>query len=175
MYKRQIYLIAGEGAGIRLAATLGAPAVAPSRVVVNELTTTATGYAFAQFIGGRRITGPSPGPRNAALMARNLVNPQTGELGGVIRNQHNGNSTSTLQTFNSVANMLPRCARSATRCKRLFQNALTHNGRRPKGTLQAVANIAGNPWQNVNRLFKLSSTDPAPYGCLLYTSPSPRD
>lgn len=156
-----LYAIAGKGAGIRLAATLGLGS-AKRGVTINELTTAATGYAFAQFIGGRRISGPAPGPQNAALMARNLVNPRTGELAGVLRKSPNGGETSTLATFNSVANMLIRCGRDASRCKRLFQNALTHDGRRPKGTLQAVANIAGNPWQNVNRLFRLSTSAPEP-------------
>lgn len=156
-----LYAIAGKGGEVRLAATLGLGS-AKHRATLNELTTAATGYAFAQFVGGRRISGPSPGPENAALMARNLVNPRTGELGGVLRKSPNGGETSTLATFNSVANMLIRCGRDRSRCKRLFQLALTHDGRRPKGTLQAVANIAANPWQNVNRLFRLSASAPDP-------------
>jgi hypothetical protein len=131
--------------------------------VVNELTTAATGFAFAQFVKGRRIAGPSPGPRNAALMAGNLADPVTGKVSEVLRTSPNGSETSTLATFRSIANMLPRCARSISRCSRLFRLTATPDGRRPRGTLQAVANIARNPWQNVRRLFNLARTPPSPY------------
>lgn len=164
-----LYLTVGRKSGIRLAATLG-PAFdldgrrRPRNVVVNERTTVATGYAFAQFIQGRRILGPAPGPENAALMAANLANPRKGTVSRVLRTSPNGGETTTLKTFNSVANMLPRCARSLKRCARLFRLTATPDGRRPRGTLQAIANLADNPWQNVNRLFKLSASKPAPYG-----------
>ena len=169
-----LYMTAGRGSGIRLAATLGAPPVT-RQVVINERTTAATGYALAQFIAGRRIAGPSPGPQNAALMARNIANPRTGELGRVIRTAPNGDETSALASFNSVTNMLPRCVRSLERCARLFRLSATPDGRRPRGTLQAVANIARNPWQNVNRLFLLARSKPAPYGGALGADERPTD
>ncbi len=167
-----VYLTAGSHSGIRLAATLGAAPV-PSSVVVNELTTTATGYAFAQFIGGRRIAGPSPGPRNAALMAANLANVRTGKVAKVLRTSPNGGLTTTLATFKTVADMLPRCARSLTRCGRLFHLTATPDGRRARGTLQAVANIARYPWQNVRRLYRLGTSAPTPYGGTLGSSDMP--
>lgn len=54
------YLVAGKGAGIRLAATLGAPAATPAKVVVNELTTAATGYAFASSSAAAGSPAPPP-------------------------------------------------------------------------------------------------------------------
>lgn len=167
-----VYLTAGKGAGIRLAATLGSAPV-PRRAVLNELTTAATGYAFAQFIQGRRIAGPSPGPRNAALMAANLADPRTGKVSKVLRTSPNGSETSTLATFRSVANMLPRCARRLAGCSRLFRLTATPDGRRPRGALQAVANVAKNPWQNVRRLARLALSKPAPYGGALTAGETP--
>jgi len=163
-----LYLTVGRKSGIRLAATLG-PAFdldgrpRPRRVVVNERTTVATGYAFAQFIQGRRILGPEPGPQNASLMAANLANPRKGTPSKILKKSPNGPETTTLRGFNSVANMVTRCARSLQRCARLFRLAAKPDGRRPRGVLQAIANIADNPWQNVNRLFKLSTSKPSPY------------
>ena len=63
-----LYLIAGRGRAVRLAAVLGA-VPAPRRVVVNERTTVAFGFALAQFVSGRGIAGRAPGPQNAAGMA----------------------------------------------------------------------------------------------------------
>ena len=51
-----LYVIAGRGAAVRLAAVLGLAPV-PGRVVVNERTTVAAGVALAEFITGRAIAG----------------------------------------------------------------------------------------------------------------------
>lgn len=159
---RVLYLTAGRGSGVELAATLGAPP-APRTVVVDELTTVATGYALAQFTAGGRIGGPKPGPQNAALMARNLANPSTGTVASVLRRKPNGNETTTLKTFRSLANMLSGCARSARGCPTLYRLTTTPDGQRPGGSLQAVANIARYPYNNVDALFALARAKPAPY------------
>ncbi|NLT06909.1 MAG: hypothetical protein GXY03_11455 [Solirubrobacterales bacterium] len=159
-----IYLTAGRGAAVRLAATLGWGARVPGRAVVNELTTVAAGYALAQFVSPRgTIGGPHPGPRNGAMMARNLADPRTGRVGRVLRTAPNGGQTRTLATFRSVANMLPACVRSARRCGPLLRLAGTPGGAPARGALQAVANIARNPWQNVGPLARLARSGPTPY------------
>ncbi len=160
--KTVLYVIAGGGSKVRLAAVLGGPRI-PRDVVVNEHTTVATGYALAQFIDGKRIAGKSPGLENAAAMARNLSDPRTGHIGQVLRRAPNGGQTSTLQAFNSVANMLPRCARSRSRCALLFSLAKPPGERAPRGTLDAVADIARNPGHAVARLFKLARGVPTPF------------
>ncbi len=120
-----LYVVAGRGAAVRLAATLGSGRL-PGRIVVNELTTAATGYALAQFVSPRgRIGGPYPGPRNAAMMAANLADPRSGRVAGVLRTAPNGSQTRTLATFRSVANMLAACARSERRCGPLLRLAGT--------------------------------------------------
>jgi sugar lactone lactonase YvrE len=158
-----VYLIAGRGAAVQLALVLGA-ALAPGSVVVNERTTVATGFALAQFIAGRKIAGKAPGVQNAAGMAQNLVDVRTGGLGRVLETAPNGNQTSTLRTFNSLANMLVPCARSVLRCGEFLRLARAPRGPAPLGTLAAVADIARNPSHNVGKLFALASSGPAPYG-----------
>lgn len=158
-----VYALVGRGAAVRLAATLGMRPL-PRRVVINELTTAATGYALAQFIRGRAIGGPYPGPRNAALMAANLADVRSGRVSSVLLRPPNGGRTPTLAVFRSVANMLVACVRRPNRCGPLFRLTATPKGVRPHGTLQAVANIAKHPWQRVTALYRLARSKPAPYG-----------
>ena len=160
--KAVLYLIAGRGAAVRLASVLGAAPV-PSTVVVNERTTVAAGFALAQFITGRSIAGKFPGPQNAAAMAANLVDARTGRLSSVLLTTPNGNQTSTVRTFNSLANMLVPCARSALACGPLFGLAGPPGGPVPRGILAAVADIARNPGHDVAGLFALARSGPVPY------------
>ena len=159
-----LYLIAGRGKAVSVAAVLGTPQF-PRGAVVNERTTVAAGYALAQVLhGSRKVAGSSPGLQNAAAMAANLARVPKGRLSGVLTQAPNGAQTSTLRTFNSLANMLPRCARSPRRCSQLFKLAKPPGGSAPRGTLEAIADIAKNPAHNVNGLFKLARSAPAPFG-----------
>ncbi len=159
-----LYLIAGSGSAVRLAAVLGTPRF-PRHVKLNEHTTVAAGYSLAQFIQGpRKIAGSRPGLQNAAAMAADLAQARTGALGRVLKDAPNGTETSTVATFNSLSNMLPQCVRSSRHCSHLFELATPPGGSAPSGTLQAIADIARNPGNNVKGLFKLASSRPAPYG-----------
>ena len=63
-----------------LASAIGqAPVDGP--VVVNERTTVATGFAFAQFVDGAAIAGNSVGMLNAVRMAGNMVRARSGKPG----------------------------------------------------------------------------------------------
>jgi len=170
--KAILYLLAGKGAAVRLASVLG-KSPAPSQVVVNERTTVASGFALAQFIHANKIKGPSPGLQNAAGMVRNLVNVRTGTLSGVLTQEPNGSATSTLREFNSLANMLPRCVRNRHHCGRLFRLAKPPRGHAPRGMLEAVADIARNPWKQVAGLFALAQAHPAPYRPALGSTETP--
>lgn len=167
-----LYVIAGQGSAVRLASVLGAGRI-PSSVVVNERTTVAAGFAFAQFIDGHNVAGPAPGPRNAAAMAANLVNARTGGLGRVVTTRPNGTQTPTLRTVNSLSNMLVPCVRTLARCPQLFALTTPPGGRTLFGTLGAIADIARNPGRNVGKLFALSRAGPAPYGPALRASMRP--
>lgn len=125
-------------------------------VVINERTTVATAYALAQFINGPRIFGNRVGVRNAAAMVGNMVDVTTGEIAPVLAHRPNGSATSTLTTFNSLANMVAACIASQPNCARLFVAAPWSDGNRTGHTLQAIANIARNPWRNVATLFGIA-------------------
>ncbi len=139
----------------RLAAATGVGAV-PRRVTLNERTTVAMGYAMAQFIDGARVAGKDPGLRNAAAMTGNLARLDSGRLSGVLRRFPNGNSTSTMRTFDSLANLLGVCRVQGRRCAKLLRLAGAPGGGPAANTLEATTNLARYPWHNTGALFGLS-------------------
>ncbi len=143
------------GQSYRLGAALGEGPI-PHQVKVNERTTVAMGFAMAQFIGvGGTVVGQNPGLRNAAAMGGDLVD-LGGGLSKVLREFPNGKSTSTLPTFNALANLLTICRRQDVGCVRLLSKARTPGGAPAKDTLAAAVNIARNPWHDVRGLYKLA-------------------
>jgi hypothetical protein len=156
------YVLAQSGGIVRAAAALGTPPF-PSAIVVNERTTVATAYALDQFIAGDRIEGKAPGLQNGAAMVRDLVDLHTGALSEVLRTVPNGAQTSTLGTFNALANLATGCARSVRDCGPLLRLARPPGEPPPDGLLAALADIARTPWHNVVRLFALAQTGPRPY------------
>jgi hypothetical protein len=149
----------------RLAAALGDGAV-PREATVDERTTVAMGFAMAQFIDdGDRVVGKNPGLRNAADMSADLIDLD-GALSGVLRKFPNGASTSSLATFNSLANLLTLCRdRQEAGCATLLFEAqdlepnllpATSGGLPSQDTLAAAVNIARYPWHDVRGLYKLS-------------------
>ncbi len=142
-----------------LASAIGqAPAAGP--VVVNERTTVATGFAFAQFVDGSAIDGNRYGMLNAVRMAANMVRPRTGAVAAVLRLPPNGPETTALPTFNSLANIVAYCIATHVGCQDLFAATTVPGAPRPTNVLQAVANIAKYPWLNVATLFDLSLERP---------------
>jgi hypothetical protein len=175
-----LYVVA-EGTGpkhgrspLTLAAVLD-PAGSPPEVVVNERTTVATAFATAQFTDGRELGGPSPGLSNAAGTAQNLASLATGDVAPLLKAPPNGPLTSTLRTFNSLANMLAACVQDAGDCPALFAAADPPRGRGPDDTFEAIVNVAQSPWKDVEGLFaaSLRSTSRASGACRS-TSPSTR-
>ena len=116
-----------------------------THVVVNERTTVAAANAFAQFVADSQIQGNLYGMRNAAGMAGNLANPQTGATGIVLSSPPNGSDTSTYATFNSLANVVAACVAGATKCAELFAAATPPGQAAPTNVLQAMANIVKYP------------------------------
>jgi sugar lactone lactonase YvrE len=130
---------------VLLVTALGQAPNVPANVVINERTTVAAANAFAQFVHGPAITGNDPGLANAAMMAGNLANPETGAVGARLGSSPNGVETATLATFNSLANVVASCVSSAGDCVRLF-DATTVQGRpAPENVLEALANLVKNP------------------------------
>jgi hypothetical protein len=143
------------GQSYRLAAALGEGAI-PRSAKVTERTTVAMGFAMAQFIGADgTVVGQNPGLRNAAAMSGDLVD-LGGGLSQVLKKFPNGGSTSTLPTFNALANLLTICRTQGVGCERLLSKARVPGGAPARDTLAAVAGIARYPWHDVRGLYKLS-------------------
>ncbi|SEL74412.1 hypothetical protein [Streptacidiphilus jiangxiensis] len=150
-----LYLTADGGAGLRFAATLGDG----SDVVVNERTTVAAAYAFAQFTRDSEVAGPSPGLPNAAAISHNLADVRTGGIAPLLAAPPNGSQTSTLAAFNTLADLLATCARGHD-CDALLRLAQPPGQARPADSFQAVADIARTPGHQVAALFALARTEP---------------
>jgi hypothetical protein len=147
--------IRAESGPAMLASAIGqAPVAGP--VVVNERTTVATGFAFAQFVDGSAIEGNRYGMLNAIRMSANMVSPDTGTVAAVLRLPPNGPETTALRTFNSLANIVASCIATHVGCQNLFEATTVPAEPRPTNVLQALANIAKYPWLNVATLFQLS-------------------
>ena len=120
-----LFVRAASGPAMLVSATGRAPVAGP--VVVNERTTVATGFAFAQFVEGSAIEGNPYGMLNAIRMAANMVSPETGTVADVLRLPPNGLETTALRTFNSLANIVAYCIATTIGCDDLF-NATTVPG-----------------------------------------------
>src|SRR5262245_33298667 len=149
-----LFVRARSGPAMLVSAIGQAPVAGP--VVVNERTTVATGFAFAQFVDGSAIDGNPVGMLNAVHMAANMVRARTGTLAKGLRLPPNGSETSALPTFNSLANIVAHCVATPAGCQEFFDATTPPGGPRPTNVLQAVANIAKYPWLNVDELFALS-------------------
>ncbi|MGP3691417.1 hypothetical protein ACTVZO_43450 [Streptomyces sp. IBSNAI002] len=160
---------------VRLAAVLtGAPDAGngrPRRITVTERTTVAAGFALAQFTRDGGVAGPWPGPRNAAHVSHNLADVTTGGVSAFLAAPPNGAQTSTLRTFNSLADALAACTLSTRGCTDLLDTARPSGGPRPQNTLQAVADIARAPGTHPARLFELARRHPT-YTPALDTAPT---
>lgn len=135
---------------------------APASVVINETTTVATAYAMAQFTDGVSIFGPSPGLPNAAMMAKNLADPVTGEPSPVLTDDTNMD-TRTSDTFNSLRNAVVACLESDVDCQALFDAATSPEGSRPGDTYAAIVNIAHDPWHHIPEVFAVTLLGSTPW------------
>jgi hypothetical protein len=129
----------------------------PASVVINELTTIASVWTHCQFIDGVAIRGHALALRIAAGNVPNLVDLATGDLGPVVQDPLNSAQTTTLATFNTLANLLAGCTTrvGADACERFFAAATPPGGTPPTDTLTAAQNIARNPWHQAEQLFTL--------------------
>jgi hypothetical protein len=151
---------------VLLASTMGPTPDVPSHVVINERTTVAVANAFAQFVRGSMITGNSPGLGNAAAMAANFADMETGALGARLASSPNGLETTTLATFNSLANVVLACVTKAGDCVRLFAATTAAGEAPPETVLAALANLVKHPSYPgylvaaLDQIFTLASRDP---------------
>ena len=128
---------------------------------------------MAQFTNGFHIAGTAPGLQNAAATTRNLVDISTGEVGSVLANPPNGARTSTLATFNSLANLLSVCASApdSPACASLLSLATPGGGVQPANMLEAALAIAHTPTHHAAALYRLSANS-TPYTPALTNPPT---
>jgi DNA-binding beta-propeller fold protein YncE len=157
--------IKGDNPAIALLAVLGSKS--PAKVTINEMTTVASVWTHSQFIDGTAITGKPLQMKIAAGNVPNLVDLETGGLGPVIQDPLNSSQTSTLATFNTLANLLAGCITRVNEeaCTKLFAVATPPAGVAPTDTLMAAQNIARNPSHQAQSLFALlNAFYPVPAG-----------
>ena len=180
----QVYVVASGGevasaadnSAIALASVLGAcnQITASAQFVINEVTTTATAWALAQFFTGSANLGASAtntqGFANAVATANNLANMSTGASPGAA---FPANGTSPATKINTIANLLNTCTASATptSCSQLFAAATPANGTAPANTLAAALNLAHNPGTSVASLYTQSTSSSA-FSPALSTAPA---
>jgi len=158
--QQPVLFVVAEKDSAMLASAIGRGNSVPHDVVVNERTAVATGSSFAQFIDGQQIRGNAYGMLNALKIAEDMANPETGKLGRVLARSPNGNDTSTLRTFNTLANIVAGCVANVeggTGCNDLLRRAKAPDGTRAATILDAVANMTTNPSHAVKALFALAS------------------
>jgi len=145
----------GPNDAIVLLAVLGG--TQPKKVVVNEFSTIASVWTSAQFLKGEALSGKILGLHIAAGNVPNFVNLETGGLGAVIQDPLNSSQTSTLATFNTLANLLAGCITRvhSDACNQFFAVATPPGGVAPTDTLTAAENIARNPSNQAQKLFAL--------------------
>lgn len=149
-----LYAVARKGAKVKLMSIIGT--AVPGHIVINEMTTVASAYAFARiFEGGVMRTNPLLPARIAAGMAENLVTAQTGMPAKVMRTPPNAYETNAWRSLGTLANILAACVRNSGVCNRLFALTTPPKAARPTNTLEAMINIARNPAANVRQLFTL--------------------
>lgn len=136
-----------------------------SFITVNEVTTVASVYALAAFMGGDAThLGTSStnavGLANSFALVNNLVNTATGSA---LTATPAGNGTAPRAALNTLGNILAACVNSTgvgSPCSALFGTATPVGGTTPTDTIQAIYDVARNPANNVSALYALATATP---------------
>jgi hypothetical protein len=141
---------------------------------VNELTTVASAYAFAQFLAPGAQLGASAtnstGITLAAATLANLVNVTTGTGAGAT---FPTTGTSPIAKLNSLANVLNACVISSgsgsAACSGFFSAVAAKTP--PTNTLDAILDLVKSPGTNVSTIYTLSAASSV-YAPVLAAAPS---
>jgi len=131
-----------------------------SVITINELTTVASAYAFAQFLAaGAKLGATSTNISGITLAAgtlANLVNPATATAPGTA---FPSTGTAPTPQLDALANALNACivspSATSSACSQLYSDATDVTT--PSNTLDAVLNIVQHPAANVAALYTLSA------------------
>ena len=149
------YLTADVADEIQLVSIVG-PSLSQF-VTVNELTTVAAGYAFAQFATDGAISGDELALQIAAGMNDNLVESATGASSIVMKSAPNADQTNAWRSTLTLANLLALFVRNAgPAIEQLYALTTPPGGSTPANLLQALSNMARYPQQNVAPLYALA-------------------
>jgi len=120
--------------------------------VVNELTTIASVFCFSQFYDQKSSTfyGDIKGLKVAKGMVYNIIT-EAGDYSKVLIKSPNGNETNSIQTVNSLCNLLALVIRNMPKYLSLAAQTL-----KSKHTLDVFNYIALNPTKNTEALHTLS-------------------
>lgn len=151
-----LYFTAEVDSKLRLAAVSNGDM--SQQLVVNELTTVATAYAFAQLFDADSMPRASLlALRIATGMAANLADVSTGGSSSVLLSSPNADQTNSLRSTRNLANLIAAAlADPQDVLPQLLSLATPANGIEPADTLQALVNIARNPANNVDGVYLLS-------------------
>ena len=182
---QQVYLVTVGGNPLQGGAANGALVLASAlgncgdlqtssqKLVVNEVTTVAAGYALAPFVTAFDHVGASStnqlGLKNAFLNAHLLADSVTGQAASVA-----GNLTLETAKLYALANALASCTASTggAACTPLFTAATpgSGSGTAPADTLTALMDIVKNPGNNVAAVFDTQAGVP-PFAPTLPAAP----
>jgi sugar lactone lactonase YvrE len=151
-----LYVTADLVCGLQLVSIVG-PILLPF-VTINELSTVAVGYAFAQFATDGVLSGDEFGLQIATGMNNNLVSPASGESSTVMTASPNGDETNSWRSTLALANLLALFVQNNGDAIEVFYDLATPPGQNsPSNLLQALSNIARYPQHNVAELYALAT------------------
>jgi len=147
-----------------------------SFISINEVTTVASVYALAAFMGSDAThLGTSStnaiGLANSFSLVNNLVNVATGTA---LAATPAGNGTAPQATINTLGSIMAACVNSdgtGTACTALAAAATPSGGTAPTNTIQGILNVARNPANNVSALYGLVTATP-PFQPTLAAAPN---
>ena len=179
----QVYLVAqggdpglgGYNPALLMMAALGncGDLTSSTNIVIDEVTTAASAWALAQFMGPGAMVGSTAtnvtGLQNAFAAANNLTNTSTGLAPGSAL--PNGAVTETAKLY-TLADVIAACVNSdgGSACAPLFAAATTSNGA-PTNTLDAALNIVRQPAANVAAVLNAAPAQ-GPFQPMLNTAPN---
>jgi hypothetical protein len=132
--------------------------------IVNELTTVASAYAFAQFLGtGAQLGASSTNTTGITLAAGTLANLVNVSTGTGIGAGFPATGTSPIAKLDSLANVLNACVVSSgtgsAACSGLFSAVTAKTP--PTNTLDAVMDLVKSPGANVSKIYGLTTASNA--------------
>ena len=163
--EKSLYYVDAElGLKINMITVIG-PLLIPF-IVINELTTVAASYSFAQFYKSKYIKGDSFGLKIANGMISNVVDIVTGNMSPVLLESPNADETNSLRLTNSLSNLLSACLVD----NNVLLSFLQLTDPTASSTSQALSYLTRNPGINVDKIYQLSKKSSL-YGPTLRQSP----